>query len=105
MPEHKKYRVVVSPRAARQLSQHAAFVARLDEAVARKLTREFSECAAALAEMPFRWPLLRSSVFSHEKYRKVIFDTWYLLLYQVREDVVYIEYVIDGRQDYEWLLK
>ena len=26
------------------------------------------------------------------------------MIYQVKDDKVYIEYVVDGRQDYQWLL-
>ena len=75
MPEHEAYRVIVSKRAAQQLVEHAAFAARL-----------------------------RSEVFTVEKYRKLIFDKYHILLYQVKDQVVYVEYVIDGRQDYQWLL-
>lgn len=42
--------------------------------------------------------------FTVEKYRKLIFDKYHILLYQVKDQVVYVEYVIDGRQDYQWLL-
>lgn len=48
--------------------------------------------------------MLRSEVFTVEKYRKLIFDKYHILLYQVKDQVVYVEYVIDGRQDYQWLL-
>ena len=35
----------------------------------------------------------------------MLFGKWYLILYKIQDDTVYIEYVIDGRQDYEWLIK
>ena len=76
MPEHESYQVVISKRAAQQLVEHAAFMALLDEKLAHKL----------------------------EKYRKLIFDKCHILLYQIKGQVVYVEYVIDGRQDYQWLL-
>ena len=47
---------------------------------------------------------MRSDVFAVEKYRKLIFDKYHILLYQIKGQVVYVEYVIDGRQDYQWLL-
>ena len=53
----------------------------------------------------FRFAILCcSEVFTVEKYRKLIFDKYHILLYQVKDQVVYVEYVIDGRQDYQWLL-
>ena len=104
MPEHESYRVVVSKRAAQQLVEHAAFAARLDEKLAHKLVSGFRQAAVSLERFPFRNPVLRSEVFTVEKYRKLIFDKYHILLYQVKVQVVYVEYVIDGRQDYQWLL-
>ena len=79
MPEHKEYRLAVSRRAARQLREHAAFAAQLDERLARKLIDGFQEAAKSLTHMD-PLPL------------------------QIQDDTVYIEYVIDGRQDYGWLI-
>ena len=105
MPEHEEYKIVVSKRAAQMLVSHVAFVARLDEGLAHKLVRDFREAADSLSKMPYRAPILHSDIFSNQKHRKLIFDKRYLMLYQIKEDTVYIEYVIDGRQDYEWLLE
>ena len=99
MPEHEAYRVIVSKRAAQQLVEHAAFAARLDEKLAHKLVSGFRQAAVSLERFPFRNPVLRSEVFTVEKYRKLIFDKYHILLYQVKDQVVYVEYVIDGRQD------
>ena len=55
--------------------------------------------------MPFRTPYLDSEMIPSGKYRKMLFGKWYLILYKIQDDTVYIEYVIDGRQDYEWLIK
>ena len=104
MPEHKEYRLAVSRRAARQLREHAAFAARLDEHLARKLIDGFQEAAKSLAHMPYRMPLLDLDTIPRGKYRKCSFNKWYLILYQIQDDTVYIEYVIDGRQDYGWLI-
>lgn len=104
MPEHETYRVVISKRAAQQLVEHAAFIARLDEKLAHKLVSDFRQAAESLERFPFRNPVMRSDVFAVEKYRKLIFDKYHILLYQIKGQVVYVEYVIDGRQDYQWLL-
>ena len=100
----QEVRVVVSKRAAQQLVEHAAFAARLDEKLAHKLVSDFRQAAVSLERFPFRNSVLRSEVFTVEKYRKLIFDKYHILLYQVKDQVVYVEYVIDGRQDYQWLL-
>ena len=106
MPEHEEtYQVVVSKRASGQLVSQAAFTARLEERLAYQLVEEFREVAASLRRFPYRNPVLRSDEFTTEKYRKMLFGKWYLMLYQIKGDTVLIEYVIDGRQDYQWLLK
>lgn len=30
-------------------------------------------------------------------------QNWYLVLYQIRDDTVYIDYILDCRKDYNWL--
>ena len=106
MPEHEEtYQVVVSKRASGQLVSRAAFTARLEERLAYQLVEEFREAAASLRRFPYWNPILRSDEFTTEKYRKMLFGKWYLMLYQIKGDTVLIEYVIDGRQDYQWLLK
>ena len=105
MPEPKIYRLVVSRRAAYQLRDHAAFAAQLDERIALKLIDDYQEAAESLTYMPFRTPYLDSEMIPSGKYRKMLFGKWYLILYKIQDDTVYIEYVIDGRQDYEWLIK
>lgn len=39
------------------------------------------------------------------KYRKMFIKKWYLILYQIQEDVVYVDYILDYRKDYQWLDK
>lgn len=58
-----------------------------------------------MQRFPYRDPILRSEVFPTEKYRKLVFGKWYLLIYQIRDERVFVEYVVDGRQDYQWLIQ
>jgi hypothetical protein len=37
------------------------------------------------------------------KYRKLLVDRRYLLIYQIKDDTVRIDYMVDCRQDYVWL--
>ncbi len=105
MPEREEtYQVVVSKRAAHQLVNQSAFVARLDERLAHSLVKEFNEAAQSLQRFPYRHPAIRSAEFVTDKYRKMVFNKRYILIYQIKGEMVYIEYVIDGRQDYQWLL-
>ena len=104
MPELKGYQLVISKRAASQLNEHTAFAARLEERLAQRLIQSFQEAAISLKHMPYRMPFLISDTIPDKKYRKMLFEKYYLLLYKVEDDTVYIEYVLEGRQDYHWLL-
>ena len=38
------------------------------------------------------------------KYRKYVVSKKYVVLYQIKDKTVYVDYIIDTRQDYTWLL-
>ena len=101
--EHE-YRVTVSARAARQLVAHAAFLARVNREAAERLTAAFEEAAQSLKTMPHRGAWLRGEGLPEGKYRSLLFAGHYLLLYQVRGENVFVEIVVDTRQDYGWLV-
>ncbi len=101
----KGYRVIVSKQAAQMLVSHAAFLAGVSVAAAERLTAEFEESTGSLAHMPYRGRWLEGKPIPCQRYRYLIFGKWYLLVYQVVDDTVYVDHVIDGRQDYRWLFE
>jgi len=68
------------------------------------LVDAFVETADSLATMPERNPWLENDVILFQKYRKLLFEKHYLSLYQIRGNIVYINAVVDCRQNYSWLL-
>lgn len=98
------YKIRVSPRAAHMLAEHAAFLARVSRPAAVRLKASFRENAASLARFPERCPYLREELLPKSKYRKLIFEDTYLILFEVTGDTVLVEYVVDCRADYGWLL-
>ena len=38
------------------------------------------------------------------KYHRMFVARWYLVLYQIRDDTVYVDYTLDCRKDYSWLI-
>ncbi|MCD8377150.1 MAG: type II toxin-antitoxin system RelE/ParE family toxin [Oscillospiraceae bacterium] len=102
MGTRNKYRVVVSERDAQMLVSHAAFLARVSPAAARRLTAAFESAASSLEEMPHRCPRLAGDFISD--YRFLLFEKRYILVFQIEGDTVYADYVIDCRQDYAWLI-
>ena len=94
------YTVIVSKRATQMLVSHAAFLAQVSPDAAERLVASFEEAASSLDQMPFRCPYIPAN-----KYRYLIFEKRYLMIYQVRDNTVYVDYVVDCRQDYGWLLR
>lgn len=101
----KQYKVIVSKRATEMLVAHTAFLAKASKSAAQQLVKSFRQATASLEKFPQRCPWLFSDYIPSNKYRYLIFDKRYLLIYQIRDDTVYLDYVLDCRQDYGWLLR
>ncbi len=101
---NKLYKVIVSDRAADMLIHHVRFMAQVSLQAAEKLRIEIIEAARSLENFPERNSWLSDPVLPAIKYRKMIINKRYLLIYQIKNDLVYIEYILDCRQDYQWLL-
>ena len=100
-----RYKVIVSDKAKRLLSEHMAFIAEKDEEAARRLMAELLKAVRSLEMMPERYPYLNEPYIIPNKYHKMFVTGHYLLLYQIRESTVYVDYVLDCRQDYKWLIR
>lgn len=99
-----KYRVVVSRRAAQMLVSHAAFLAQVSPAAAERMTVAFETAAHSLEQMPQRCPWLRGEYIPRSTYRYLLFEKRYMILFQIADETVFADYVLDCRQDYGWLL-
>ncbi len=99
----KRYHVIVSERAEEMLVKHARFLAQVNTQTADKLTLDIIEAAKSLQKFPERGSRLNDPILPADKYRKMLIDKRYLLIYQIKDDTVYIDYVVDCRQDYCWL--
>ncbi len=98
------YSVVISDLASEQLGDCVLFIAKDNIDAAEKLQARLIEGIRSLREMPFRFPFFNLPYIPANKYRKMYIENWYLVLYQIKDDVVYVDYVVDCRRDYKWLL-
>ena len=100
----KKYKVIVSDRAKQMLGIHIRFMAQVnkDAAIAKK--KELMAAMRSFDHMPQRFPFFEEPYISSNKYHKMFVEKWYLVLYQVKDDTVYVEYILDCRKDYSWLI-
>ena len=100
----KKYKVIVSDRAKQMLGIHIRFMAQVnkDAAIAKK--KELMAAMRSLDHMLQRFTFFEEPYISSNKYHKMFVEKWYLVLYQVKDDTVYVEYILDCRKDYSWLI-
>lgn len=103
--KNDRYRVIISNRAAEMLVSHAAFLAQASESAAGRLVDAFQEAANSLEILPHRCPWLAGEFIPVHTYRYLIFEKRYLMIYQVKDKTVYVDYIVDCRQDYGWLVK
>ncbi|PKM79298.1 MAG: plasmid stabilization protein [Firmicutes bacterium HGW-Firmicutes-13] len=99
-----KYTVIISDETTQMLISHSRFLAQVSETAALKFIDEFNEKAKSLEEFPERNPGLFDPLIPAGKYRKLLMAKRYLLIYQVKGSTVYVDAVVDCRQDYRWLL-
>ena len=71
---------------------------------AERLTAEFEKAANSLEVMPQRCPWFSGEYIPRNTYRFILFEKRYMLLFQIVDNTVYADYVLDGRQDYSWLI-
>lgn len=100
-----KYKVIVSDRAKEMLGMHIRFLAQVNRSAAIKLKNRLVEEMRSLQDMPQRYPFFNENYILPNKYHKLYVENWYLVLYQIKDDTVYIDWIVDCRQDYQWLLK
>ena len=91
----RKYKVIVSDRAKQMLGTHIRFMAQVNKEVAKMKKKELLEAIRSLSYMPQRFPFFEETFFTN----------WYLILYQIQDDTVYVDYILDCRKDYGWLIK
>ena len=104
MENQSKYRVIVSEQAPQMLVFHAAFLAQVSPEAAERLTVEFEKAANSLEIMPQRCPWLSGEYIPKHAYRFILFEKRYMIIFQIIDDTVYADYVVDCRQDYGWLI-
>ena len=101
----KKYKVIVSDRAKRILGTHIRFMAHVNKDAAKAKKQELMETMHSLERMPQRFPFFEEVYIPTNKYHKMFVAKWYLVLYQIQDDTVYVDYILDCRKDYSWLIR
>lgn len=85
------------------LKTHLRFLANMSINAARRTELEINRAINSLSFLPERFPFFDAEAIPDRKYRKMYVDKWYLILYQIKDDTVYIDYILDCRQEYPWI--
>ena len=105
MDQSKQYRVEVSERAKRGLAKIVTYIAIENPNFARKVKAEIVTAVKSLERFPERCPFFEGEFMPYNKYHKLIVNGRFLALYVVQDEAVRVEYVVDCRQDYQWLIR
>lgn len=105
MSENREYKIIVSDRARRMLGAHIRFIGQVGKEAAEAKKQEILSAMRSLVKMPQRFPFFEEAYIPPNKYHKMFVERWYLVLYQIQDDVVYIDYILDCRKDYSWLIR
>jgi len=100
-----RYKVMVADYAKKMLGTHIRFMACVSPPAARETSKKLIAAIRSLAKMPERFPFLDEEFVPRNKYRKMFVENWYLVLYQIKNNTVYVDYIVDCRQDYSLLIE
>ena len=100
-----EYNITVSDAALAMLDSHVGFLARVSVSAATELMDEILDDIASLSENPQRFPAYENQFITGNHYRRMLSARRYLVLYEIDEAAVYVDYIVDCRQDYDWLVK
>jgi len=98
-----KYKIIVSEQAHSMLRSHLRFLGRVNKDAAKRLRVRVTEAIRSLEKMPKKYPFFEAEYIPPNKYHKLFVENWFIILYQIKDDVVSIDYIIDCRKDYRWL--
>lgn len=105
MADSKRYKVIVSDRAKKMLGTHIRFMAQVNKQAEAEKKKVIMTAMRSLSQMPQRFPFFEELYITPNKYHKMFIEKWYLVLYQIQDDTVYVEYILDCRKDYRWLIR
>ncbi len=105
MNDNIEYKVVVSDQAKRMLGIHIRFIAQVNSNSAKVQKEKIINALRSLSRFPQRFPFFDEIYIPKNKYHKIYFEKRYIILYQIQDDTVYVDYIPDCRKDYGWLIR
>jgi len=95
----KKYHVSISPSANDRMYDHFAFLAQVSENAARDLLNQLINDIQSLEYMPEINPYFDRPYLEKRKYRYKLSYHRYRIVYQIKNDSIFVEDIQDCRQN------
>jgi len=102
--ESVDYNVTISDAALTMLDSHIGFLVRVSIQAALNLMDELMSDIGSLSKFPERFPIFDSEFIPYNRYRKMLSAKRYFIIYEIEGIDVSVDYIVDCRQDYDWLL-
>lgn len=104
MSDSRKYKVIISDKAKNMLGAHIRFTAQTSKESAEKIRESLITALNSLSQMPQRNPFFEGMFIPPNKYHKMLVEKRYLIIYQIQDDIVAVDYILDCRSDYDWFI-
>jgi len=95
----KKYNIIISEDAFVMLDCHVEFLSRVSKEAAKRTMDRILSDIVSLEKIPERYPVYENRFISENRYRKMVSGKRYLVIYEISEDTVYVDYILDCRQE------
>jgi len=99
MEHEKTYSVIIDPAANDKMYEHLEFLARVSVTAASRLLEELLADIRSLEKYPYRNPPYDRPYLPQGKYRYILSNKRYRIVYQIDGDYVFIDDICDCRQD------
>ncbi|MBO4579327.1 MAG: hypothetical protein J5715_04140 [Clostridiales bacterium] len=93
-----EYTVIVSKHVAGNLLKHVEFLSNVSTEAAGRFIQDYEAIITRLEDNPFQYQI-DTSFENSDEYRRAIFSKWYKCLFVVEGNIVYLDAVVDCRQD------
>lgn len=105
MENLKLFKVVVADKAKEALGEIITYIAADSLQNAQNVKTEIIKALNSLTVLPERFPFLEGEFIPYNKYRKMVVLKRFIIIYQFKDETVYVEFVVDCKQDYDWLIR
>ena len=105
MNNNPEFDVVISDAALAMLDSHMNFLANVSATAAKKLLGEILDDIASLSEHPMRFPIYQNQFIAESRYRRMLSAKRYLVIYEIDRSTVFVDFIVDCRQDFEWMIR